>query len=40
MAVGVARIGNGLRRKEGSGNDEWGKFFGSADSSFGANGTG
>jgi hypothetical protein len=29
MTVGVARIGNGLRRKEGSGTDEWGKFFGS-----------
>jgi hypothetical protein len=29
MTVGVARKGNGLRRKEGRGNDEWGKFFGS-----------
>jgi hypothetical protein len=27
--VGVARNGDGLRRRECGGNDEWGKFFGS-----------
>jgi hypothetical protein len=27
--VGGVRKGDGLRRKEGRGNDEWGKFFGS-----------